>query len=182
MRSLRVRPCPVERCGPLALRNSSCPGHLSASICNPAVCRRSGDGMARRASYTKVKRKDFENPPHVEGMSDRGFKGFQCLNKQCTNFLICSDADLGVDFEVRCPVCGFNHQTGETITLYEYDLINEADNTIVQSGPFEILHDDYVAEATRFKYCIVCGTIKPFELFDKHSSPENWASRRVQPL
>lgn len=126
--------------------------------------------MARRATYTKIKRKNFSNPPHVDGMGDRGFRGFQCLNKECTNFIFCLDADISDDFDIQCSMCGFQHQAGETTTLYEFDLINETDNSVVQSGPFEILHDDYISEAKNFKYCIVCGSLKPFELFDRHSA------------
>ena len=56
--------------------------------------------MARRQSYTRVVRSNFQNPDHVKGMGDRVFRGFQCLNKDCTNFIFVREDGLG----------GFLHQ------------------------------------------------------------------------
>ncbi len=35
---------------------------------------------------------------------------------------------------------------------------------------FTILHDAYVNEALEYKYCLICNTVKPLHLFDKHSA------------
>ena len=126
--------------------------------------------MARRSSYTKVERTNFSNPTHVTSMGDRTFRGFQCLNKDCTNFLFIQAETIDPDFEYPCEVCGFIHRTGETTVLYNYRLVDTRDDSVIEEGPFEILHDDYVSEAKEFKYCVVCGTLKPFELFDSHRS------------
>lgn len=126
--------------------------------------------MARRAAYTKVKRNNFSNPDHVKGMGDRTFRGFQCLNKQCEEFIFIQAETIDPNFEIECASCNFVHRAGDTTVLYDYNLIDTRDSSVIESGPFEILHDDYVNESKEFKYCIVCGALKPFELFDTHGS------------
>ena len=39
----------------------------------------------------------------------------------------------------------------------------------VAKGSFTIYHEDYIAEAKEYKYCIVCNTLKPLEFFDNHN-------------
>lgn len=124
--------------------------------------------MARRQSYTQVKRRNFENPPHATGMGDRVFRGFQCLNKTCTNFIFVLESEIDDDFSVDCSACGYKHSAGETIKIYDYDLLR--DDVVVEQGPFELLHDDYVLAAERFKYCIICAALKPLDQFDRHSA------------
>ena len=126
--------------------------------------------MARRTPYTEVKKINFSRPEHVKGKGDKTFRGFQCLNKDCTNFLFIQTEMIDSNFEYLCNECGFAHKAGEITKLYDYELVNTHDNSIIETGPFEILHDDYVNESKEFKYCIVCGTLKPFELFDMHGS------------
>lgn len=126
--------------------------------------------MARRAAYTKVKRTKFLNPDHVQGMGDKTFRGFQCLNKDCTNFIFVQTETIDPEFEYICDSCGFTHKAGETSTLYDYTLVDTRNDSVIEEGQFEILHDEYVGESKEFKYCIVCGTLKPFELFDIHGS------------
>ncbi len=41
---------------------------------------------------------------------------------------------------------------------------------MIEKGEFVILHDDYVGEAQRLKYCLLCYARKPIELFDIHNS------------
>jgi hypothetical protein len=126
--------------------------------------------MARRETYTEVQRKNFTRPPHVEGMGDVLYRGFQCLNRPCTNFIVAEDSAITDDFEIICPACKFKHAAGESSHIYDYDLKDNRDNSIVESGSFEILHDDYIDEAKGYKYCIICAALKPIELFDKHGS------------
>lgn len=126
--------------------------------------------MARRAPYTKVEKKDFDRPAHVEGQGDVLYRGFQCLNPNCTHFLFVKDQDITDDFDIACPVCRFRHAAGETTLIYRYDLRDKRDDSIIESGDFEIVHDDYIEEAKGYKYCIICGALKPVELFDKHRS------------
>lgn len=126
--------------------------------------------MARRQAYTKIKKSNFTRPEHVTGMGDRLFRGFQCLNVECTNFLFVPEEAIGLDFAIECPACRFVHKAAETTKVYDYELVDERDGQTIESGPFEILHDDYIAEAEQFKYCIVCGALKPVGLFDVHRS------------
>ena len=103
-------------------------------------------------------------------MGDKTFRGFQCLNKECTNFIFLETETIDPDFELACENCGFVHRAGESTVLYDFELVDTRDNSIIEQGRFEILHDDYLAESKEFKYCIVCGALKPFELFDTHRS------------
>jgi hypothetical protein len=50
------------------------------------------------------------------------------------------------------------------------DVKNGDNIETVSSGNFTIFHEDYLNEALRFKYCIVCNTMKPLEFFDRHSA------------
>jgi hypothetical protein len=125
--------------------------------------------MARRKAYTRIRRTNFVSPAHVAGMGDRLFRGFQCLNKDCTNFIFVPDDEVGLDFDIKCTACGFAHKAAESTKLYDYELIDERDGKTIEAGPFELLHDDYLGEAHRFKYCIVCGALKPIELFGLHA-------------
>jgi hypothetical protein len=126
--------------------------------------------MARRAPYTSVEKRNFSRPAHVEGRGDVLYRGFQCLNPECSNFIFVNDEDITVDFEIVCDVCGFKHTAGKTMRVYDYDLRDRRDQSIIETGQFEILHDDYVEEAKGYKYCIICATLKPIELFDKHAA------------
>ncbi len=124
--------------------------------------------MARRQSYTKVVRSNFQNPDHVKGMGDRVFRGFQCLSKYCTNHIFVREDEIGPDFSIVCEKCGFTHAAGETFSLYDYELLR--DDIKVEEGAFQILHDDYIKESPRYKYCIVCGAMKPLQQFDRHGA------------
>lgn len=131
--------------------------------------------MARRKPYTKVKKSNQIRSPHVKGMGDVLFKGFQCLNPECEVFLFVRDDELGEIFEVDCPHCNYQMRSGETSKFYDYELVELVDKrinpeSVIEDGEFSILHDDYVSEAQSYKYCIVCNTMKPLELFDKHQA------------
>lgn len=107
---------------------------------------------------------------HVKGMGDVVFKGFQCLNPECQNFLFIRNDAIGENFEIVCPVCDYVMRSGDETTLYDYDLTDLRDSSILETGQFAIPHDDYVAEAQEYKYCIVCNTMKPLLYFDQHSA------------
>jgi hypothetical protein len=104
----------------------------------------------------------------VTGMGDRVFRGFQCLNKDCVNFIFIREDSIDADFLVECGACGYKHTAGESTKIYDYDLLR--DGTKIEEGPFEILHDDYIRDGERFKYCIICGALKPLDRFDRHSA------------
>ena len=129
--------------------------------------------MARRSPYSKVNKTNQIRAPHVKGMGDVVFKGFQCLNPNCTEFIFVREDELGNDFCISCPACGYIHESGGETKFYDYSMDvknDEGGTTSVATGEFTIFHDYYIAEAKRFKYCIVCNTIKPLEFFDVHSA------------
>jgi len=126
--------------------------------------------MSRRTPYTKVLKENQVREEHVKGMGDVLFKGFQCLRSSCKNFLFVRKDEIHEEFEFECPVCKFSFKSGEETKFYDYKLENIKENKIIEEGEFTILHDDYISEAQEYKYCIVCNTIKPSYLFDKHSA------------
>lgn len=126
--------------------------------------------MARRASYTSVKRIGFTRPEHVSGMGDRPFRVFQCLNPNCTHILTVEENETEGDFRIECPACNFVLAMGEALKLYDYEVTNKNTNEIVASAPALVLHEEYLMRAARFKYCIICGTLKPLTEFDLHSA------------
>lgn len=126
--------------------------------------------MTRRSPYTKVLKENQVREEHVKGMGDVLFKGFQCLQSSCKNFLFVRKDEIHEEFEFECPVCKFSFKSGEETKFYDYKLQNIKEDEIIEEGEFTILHDDYISEAQEYKYCIVCNTIKPSYLFDKHSA------------
>lgn len=126
--------------------------------------------MARRNAYTKVVRRTRLQADHVKGMGDVAFKGFQCLNVQCQNFLFVRNDAIGATFEIVCPHCQYIMRSGDTTALFDFDLLDLRDDSVLETGQFVILHDDYIAEAEEYKYCILCSTMKPLTYFDKHAS------------
>ena len=125
--------------------------------------------MARRKPYTKVDKFNQTRAGHVRGMGDVVFKGFQCLNSECWKFIFIRKDEIGNDFELTCPICETAIRSGEETQFYEYELLDMRTNSIIEKGRFTILHDDYIEEAQEYKYCIICNTIKPLDMFDKHS-------------
>jgi DNA-directed RNA polymerase subunit M/transcription elongation factor TFIIS len=126
--------------------------------------------MTRRKAYTKVEKENEIRAEHVKGMGDVVFKGLHCLNPACQNFLFIRKDDISDFFEIPCSVCGYVHQYGNESKFYDYKLRDRRDNSVIQEGEFTILHDDYLAEAKEFKYCIICSALKPLEFFDRHSA------------
>lgn len=132
-----------------------------------------GTNMARRSPYSKVNKANQIRADHVKGMGDVVFKGFQCLNPNCTEFIFVREDEIGEDFSIECPACGYVHESGGETKFYDYSMDVNDDRGVpvsVATGSFTIYHDDYIAEAKQYKYCIVCNTLKPLEYFDKHSS------------
>ena len=126
--------------------------------------------MARRTPYTKVVKTKEIRANHVKGMGDVVFKGFQCLNSECREFIFLPKDEIGNDFELTCPICKKVIRSGEETQFYEYKLSDKRTDSIIEEGIFTILHDDYIEEAQEYKYCIICNTIKPLYRFDKHKA------------
>lgn len=129
--------------------------------------------MPRRTPYTRVEKENQNRPDHVAGMGDVVFKGFQCLNPPCEEFITVREDDIGPDFEIPCPSCQFIHAAGGESKMYDYNLVHTQEQRIIESGEFVILHDDYINEAQRLKYCIVCYTRKPLEFFGNHRTRQS---------
>lgn len=129
--------------------------------------------MSRRKPYSKVTKTNQVRANHVKGMGDVVFKGFQCLNPECTNFIFVREDEIGENFSIVCPACGYAHEAGGETKFYDYSMDVKNDDDELESiatGEFTIYHDDYIAEAKRYKYCIVCNSLKPLEFFDSHSA------------
>ena len=126
--------------------------------------------MPRRSPYTKVVKTNQIRAEHVSGMGDVVFKGFQCLNSECLEFIFIRKVEIGNDFEIICPSCEEVILSGDETQFYEYKLEDKRDSSIIEKGTFTILHDDYIEEAQEYKFCIICNTIKPLYLFDRHTS------------
>ena len=124
--------------------------------------------MPRRKPYTSVVKTNQIRAEHVHRMGDVVFKGFQCLNSECQEFIFIRKNEIGDDFEIVCPSCEIIMLSGDETQFYEYKLENRSDNSIIEEGTFTILHDDYIEEAQEYKYCIICNTVKPLALFDRH--------------
>ena len=119
--------------------------------------------MPRRKTYTKVIKTNQIRADHVRGMGDVVFKGFQCLNSECLEFIFIRKDEIGADFEIACPSCGMVMLSGDETQFYAYKLEDRRDNSIIEEGTFTILHDNYIEEAQEYKYCIICNTIKPLD-------------------
>lgn len=126
--------------------------------------------MARRAAYTKLLKRDQIRADHVKGMGDVVFKGFQCLNGECAEFLFVRGDEAGGDFEIVCPKCGTELKSGYSSKFYDYELLDKRNDSVVESGEFAVSHDAYVSEAQEYKYCIICNAMKPLHLFTAHGS------------
>lgn len=129
--------------------------------------------MARRSPYSKVNKKNQIRAGHVKGMGDVVLKGFQCLNPYCTEFIFVRQDEIDEHFHIKCPACGYVHESGSKTKFYEYSMdVNDEDGepVSVATGAFVIDHNDYITEAKLYKYCIVCNTMKPLEFFDRHAS------------
>ena len=126
--------------------------------------------MARRKSYTKVQKGGQHRPPHVGGMGDVTFRVFQCLNGDCQEFIFAREDEIGPDFEIQCLACDFTHAAGNETKFFDYRLVKTDDGHVIDEGEFIILHDEYIREAQRFKYCLLCYALKPLEFFDVHNA------------
>lgn len=123
----------------------------------------------RRKPYSKVKKYNQIRVDRVKNMGDKAFKGFQCLNPECDHFMFIPIEDLTGDFAFNCEKCGYLHEKFSSTDFYDYEVLVGKESPILhRSGTFSISHDSYIQEAQEYKNCIVCNTMKPLYLFDKH--------------
>ncbi|HPY64230.1 MAG TPA: hypothetical protein PL100_03035 [Bacillota bacterium] len=130
--------------------------------------------MARRKPYSKLEKKNMIRADHVKGKGDILWKGFQCINPECTEFIFVPLTLFDVDdWLVTCPKCGQEIFSGGHTKFYDYQMKvknQQGQYEIKEEGEFFVEHDEYIAEAQLYKYCIVCNTMKPIGFFDKHSA------------
>lgn len=126
--------------------------------------------MPRRRPYTKLVRNNRIQAEHAKGMGDVVFKGFQCLNHECDEFIFVRLDDLDEDFAIECPRCGYVLRAGGQFRFFDYSLVHLEDGSTIEEGEFAILHDAYLDEALEYKYCILCSTMKPLSSFDRHNA------------
>ena len=92
--------------------------------------------MARRKAYTKVIKENQIREDHVKGMGDVVFKGFQCINPKCTQFLFVRTDEITDAFNVECPTCSFNMKSGEETKFYDYELFHKVDKKVIEKGGY----------------------------------------------
>lgn len=135
--------------------------------------------MARRSSYISVEKIGMARPAHVSGMSDRLYRVFQCLNPECVNIITVQNREIGSDFRIACSVCKYELHSGGKHLLFDYRVIDlrtnqtyvdEISGEAVEDTPEFISHDDYLQRSARWKYCLLCNTMKPLTEFDIHNS------------
>jgi ribosomal protein S27E len=129
--------------------------------------------MPRRRPYTKVITENRVRPEHVKGMGDVVFKGFSCLNNECKEYIFVRKDQMDEEFSVVCPSCGYVLRAGGESVFYDYKLTNIQTGSVIEDGKFVVSHDQYIGEAQEYKYCIICGTLKPLDFFDKHSARQS---------
>jgi len=90
--------------------------------------------LARRKPYTRVIKQNQVRAEHVKGMGDVVFKGFQCLNAECQEFILVRKDEIGDMFEIKCPTCGSALVSGGETKFYDYQLVDLRDDSVeVQS-------------------------------------------------
>lgn len=125
--------------------------------------------MARRKAYTKLNRLDHVRPSFVEGMGDVAYKGFNCPAMDCRQWIFLASLEVQSNFDFECPSCRRSFHSGDSLSIFRYELWNTESDTSISSGNFELLLDDYLAEAEQYKYCLYCGNLKPLAMFDRHA-------------
>lgn len=126
--------------------------------------------MPRRKPYTKVRKVGQERPAHVQGMGDVVFRAFQCLSGDCQEFLVVREDEIDENFEIVCGACSFTHRAGDDMKLFDYALVRCPSGDEIERGEFIVLHDEYIRDAQRLKYCLHCYALKPLDQFDHHRS------------
>ncbi|NSX05679.1 hypothetical protein [Cupriavidus gilardii] len=129
--------------------------------------------MARRNQYTKVEKYNRVVAPRAQGKGDRGYRGFQCLNTDCDQFIIWPEP-ITENFVIACPKCEHVHEDGGSEKYFDFAIqsLNPLTKEVLEtlnSGEFIIDHRSYVLQSLQYKYCVLCNTLKPFEAFDRHS-------------
>ena len=124
--------------------------------------------MARRKTYKQLVKRNQVRAKHVKGNGDVLFKGFQCLNSECTQYIFVRKAEIEAEFKIICPACSFELVSGGETSFFDFDLVDKRSGEVLNSGQFTVDHDSYIREAHEYKYCLYCNALKAAELFDRH--------------
>lgn len=129
--------------------------------------------MVRRTPYSKLNKHNQIKADHVKGKGDVVYRGFNCLQPSCNEFIFVKDQIITNDFSIICPHCKYIHSSSGKSKFFDYSMDVNNENGVpisVSTGSFEISHTEYINESQKYKYCIVCNTYKPLDYFDKHGS------------
>lgn len=112
-------------------------------------------------------------------MGDVPLKVFECLNHECTNFLLVRADEISDEFSIVCPACGYVLEDGGATRFYGYRLVRRDPKggetiEIIEEGDFEVDHRQYVDNAPTYKYCIICNAAKPLDAFDRHGARQTF--------
>lgn len=124
--------------------------------------------MPRRLTYSKLEKSNQRRGSHVRGKGDTVLVGLSCLNPECDAFWFVEEVGISAEFRITCPTCGDALEAGDDTKFFDYLLTSAGE--VIESGEFRVLHDDHVRDAPRFKYCILCGALKPLADFDRHAA------------
>jgi hypothetical protein len=124
--------------------------------------------MPRRKTYSRLQKVGQDRPRHVKGQVV--YKSFQCLNGDCKEFIFVKKTDFAAERTFDCPSCGFTFDPADGSTkFFDYAMVSTETNNVVEEGFFDLSHSRYIDEAQEYKYCLYCYTMKPLEMFDRHS-------------
>ena len=124
--------------------------------------------MTRRSPYSKFEKENQQRPDRVQGKGDVLYRGFECLNPDCTNFITVQDNDCHEHFRISCIECDYKHSYDGSQEFFNFSLI--VDNETLESGTFSITHRSYLDAALRMKFCLICYTLKPLAAFANHKA------------
>ncbi|MET3548335.1 5-methylcytosine-specific restriction endonuclease McrA [Paenibacillus favisporus] len=116
---------------------------------------------SRRQKKNELIKENRKKATHVKGQTI--YIGFQCLNHECEHFLFVKKDDICEDFELYCSKCNFKFEYGGETEFFDYKY--KVDGEIIKEDKFIVSHDNYIAEASEFKYCVLCNALKPISAF-----------------
>lgn len=121
--------------------------------------------MSRRKKENELIKENRKKGKHVKGQTL--YIGFQCLNHDCEHYIFVKKDEILEDFEISCQECGFKFEYGGETDFFDYKY--KVRGQIITEGQFIISHDEYIAEASEYKYCVLCNTLKPVTAFSTHN-------------
>lgn len=78
--------------------------------------------MSRRKRYSEIRKNNRVRTNRAKGKGDVLYRGFECLNPICSQYITVTDEDCQGDFKIVCPRCGYQHVRGGKQKLFDYDI------------------------------------------------------------